>query len=164
MSEAGGDDAEARLLARLTPHVSTKRVEARGGLAFVQNRPSWAADVLLRGAAREALGEKSTNNGTAALDPLREIRYFSGPWEGAGSELMPVSWFLLWRSNVDWIPDPAYMKKEASGRGKLAAPSKREKTAVPQRSRPADFKHRPAGSRTMPRDAAASRVKPFTEE
>ena len=164
MSDAGQDDAEARLLERLRPHSCVDRSDPRGALAFAENQPIRAAAVHSRGARRAALTEKSSNNGTRTLDPLRDIRYFSGPWEGAGSELMPVSWFLLWRSNVSWIPDPAYMKREDAGRGKLAAPSKRERTTVPTRLRPVDFKHRPAGTRTMPRHATASRAKPSTEE
>jgi hypothetical protein len=164
MKDDGPGESTARLLARFEPPESAGRDAPRGALAFAENRPSRAAAVLSRAARREGLTEKTQNNGARSLDPLRDIRYFSGPWEGAGSELMPVSWFLLWRSNVSWVPDPAHMEKEAIGRGELAASSQRKRTTVPKRLRPADFKHRPAGSRTMPADATASRAKPSMEE
>ena len=158
------DDPEQRLLDAIDRHGSRAFRGLRGAALFAERLPRRAAGVLDRGERRADQANDREKASSRTLDPFRSVRYRSGPWEGEGHEFMPVSWFLLWRSNVDWVPDPAILKRASDGRFRAAPPSHRDKTTVHPRPLPKQFILKPEQFRLRPSDAVAARNRPSLEE
>ena len=163
------DDEPSVLLDRLerrTPARDHKLSRGAVGVAaFLERSTPPGADLVARQRKREAAGWKDAREGTSGLASFRPIRYFSGPWAGGAEDLLPVSWFLLWRSNVDWVPDPVYMKREETGSGaKVLGTSRFEPFQRPERPTPRQFVHKPARMRMRPETLAELRRRPITEE
>jgi hypothetical protein len=135
-----------------------------GAAAFVAGRTGWAEQVGYKNAAREELVEVKSAENTSGVASTRPIRYFSGPWNGDDGELLPVSWFLLWRSNVDWIPDPADFIRESDRRERIARRPRPEMVPPHRRVRPVDLKFKPARMRFRPRDVRFLRPIFFEKE
>lgn len=96
-------------------------------------------------------------------DHFRRIRYRSGPWDGDPENMLPVSWFLLWRSNVQEEPRPAFLLKEPVARGMTEFREGLPERAGPERPDPQTFTTR-APARFNARDASSLRSRPITEE
>jgi hypothetical protein len=128
-----------------------------GALAFAERRTVWGEQLGYRTAVREELVEVMSRENRGGLASTRPIRYFSGPWNGDRGDLLPVSWFLLWRSNVDWVPDPANLERESDRRELVARRPRPEMVPPHRRERPADMKFKPARMRFRPRDVRVLR-------
>jgi hypothetical protein len=162
---SGPSVLQTRLEARTAPRDHRLRRGHVGAATFAErNRPT-GTDLVERQAERAAAFEKEGRDSTSGLASFRSIRYFSGPWAGGADDLLPVSWFLLWRSNVDWVPDPVYMKREETGSGaKVFGTVKMEPFRRPERPQPRQFVHKPARMRLRPEKLASFRARPPSEE
>ncbi|MBJ93238.1 MAG: hypothetical protein CMP23_02050 [Rickettsiales bacterium] len=128
-----------------------------GAASFAVDREGWGERVSERGSVRALRFETLQREKAGGLATSRPIRYFSGPWEGEQGELLPVSWFLLWRSNVDWVPDPALFERESDRRELVARRPRPEMVPPHRRVRPADMDFKPARRRLRPQDIPALR-------
>jgi len=137
--EHSPNSLEERLARRSAQRTSRVRSGEVGVAGFAQRRTVWGEQVGYRNAVRAELVEVMTRENGGGLASTRPIRYFSGPWNGEQGDLLPVSWFLLWRSNVDWVPDPASLERESDRRVLVARRPRPEMVPPHRRDRPADM-------------------------
>jgi len=155
MSSADEEDI-GPLARRLEQRLAERRSRAGRGVvgagSFALARADWGAQVGSRNTVREELVDALSGENVAGVASTRPIRYFSGPWNGDEGDLLPVSWFLLWRSNVDWVPDPANFERESDRREQIARRPRPEMVPPHRRVRPADLNFKPARMRLRPQD------------
>lgn len=128
---------------------------------FVEKRTS--AEVSARQERLLAFGDRSQKEIRALDDHFRRIRYPSAPWDGDPESMLPVSWFLLWRSNVSEEIRPAMLLREKLGRGAVDTREGLPERVGFERPDPSTFTTR-APARIRPRDASSLRSRPTTEE
>lgn len=121
------------------------------------------ARVMARARRRQEEFAESRDEIKGVDDHFRRIRYRSGPWDDDPDSMLPVSWFLLWRSNVSEEPRPALLRKEPVARGIHNVREGLPERGGPQRPDPKTFTTR-APARLTARDASSLRTRPITEE
>ncbi len=170
MSKAPYADAlEALESSRTIKRMARARLErlnrrALGAVEFFLRFPDRAQSVAQRGLERALRAENAQRELVGGVTRVRDLRYRSGPWDPGADELLPVSWFLLWRSNIDWVPDPVNLRRESRVR---ALTVERGCPKRPPRERPpklSDSVFKPARKRIRPRDAFSLRGRTQTEE
>lgn len=136
-----------------------------GAGAYPDRAHAAGTDLARRLEKRQESSEKGAREHTSQMAEVRAIRYFPGPWAGGAEELLPVSWFLLWRSNIDWVPDPVTLKREETGGGAKVLGSERfQPERRPERPLPRQLIVKPARMRMRPETLAELRRRPSTEE
>ena len=152
----GEADEAGPLQGRLDKRSAARRARAGRGLVgaalLAEERTDWGQQVGARNALREELFKTISEESSGRVASTRPIRYFSGPWNGDEGDLLPVSWFLLWRSNVNWVPDPASLNRESDSRERIARRPRPEMVPPHRRVRPADLIFKPARRRFRPQD------------
>ena len=157
---SAGPTLESRVESRRAQRSARAERDMPGAASFPERMHRWAEQVQARMDRRLEAGEVP-EEASSGLAKFRPIRYFSGPWNGTADDLLPVSWFLLWRSNVNWTPGQVFLRRDETKRG-LPGPGTGclEPFQRPRRPLPRDFALRPARQRTRPQEFAALRVKP----
>ena len=118
---------------------------------------------MARARHREETYAESREEIRGVDEHFRRIRYRSGPWDGDPENMLPVSWFLLWRSNVSEEPRPALLRKEPVARGTYDVREGLPERGGPERPDPRTFTTR-APARLSARDSQSLRFRPTTEE